>query len=342
MTRSAPLRRPEPYNASATQLVLSGQPVSSQTWTSMGYLANWLRGKGAQLVPACFPERQITAGSTETFRFRVKTRSSAIQRVWMVALRTTAATATTAEIKAPSGTGTTVTVPVSSSLEGFRAPIVYVEDVASKAASEVEITVSIKANSNTVIVDSIGCYEQDRPVLNADATDLGVEVATLAVRQPIFEASNASAGGVYASLAGCDARRVGLFHWSVGASTLVTRSSATPANIFILDAPILTRKLARSAVTGTVKWAIYGYVSGVGSGTVTVTSTSGANDTITITNTVAAWSTAQTFDVDCDDMASDDGRQTAGSPAWDMLNFQFAGDGTRSIIVQAISVWDDS
>lgn len=342
MPRSVPLRRPEPYSASATSLIAVGQPVSSQTWTSLAYLSNFLRGKGAQLVPACFPERQITAGSTETFRFRVKTRSSAIQRVWMVALRTTAATATSAEIEAPGLTGTTVTVPVGASLDGFRAPTVYVEDVASKAASEVEITLSVKAISNTVIVDSIGCYEQDRPVLNGDATDLGVEVQTEAVRQPIFDATNVSLGGVYDGLAGCDARRVGLFHWAVGASTLVTRSSATPANIFILDAPILTRKLARSAVTGTVKWAVYGYLSGAGTGTVTVTSTSGANNTITLTNTVAAWSATQSFDVDCDDMSSDDGRQTAGTPRWDMLNFQFAGDGTRSIIVQAISVWDDS
>ena len=340
--RSVPLRRPEPYSATATELVQSGSPVTAQTWTSMGYLGNWLRGKGAQLIPTCFPERTITAGTTETFRFRVKTRSSAIQRVWMVALRTTAATATTAEIKAPSGTGTLVTVAVGSSLDGFRAPVIYVEDVASKAASEVEITVSIKAVGNSVVVDSIGCYEQDRPVLNADSTDYGIELATLAVRQPIFEASNASAGGVYNALANADARRVGLFHWSVGASTLVTRSSATPADIFILDSPILTRKLARSAVTGTVKWAIYAYLSGAGTGTVTASTTSGASNTITITNTVAAWSTPQTFAVDCDDMASVDGRQTAGTPRWDMLNFKFAGDGTRSIIVQSISVWDDT
>jgi hypothetical protein len=337
MSRVVPVRRSEP----SADLILTAQPVSSATWQSLGYLSNWLRGKGSQLVPTCFPERTIQAGVTETFRFRVKTRSSAIQRIWMVGLRTTTNTSVHADLAAPSGTGTVMNVPVSTTLD-VRTPVVYVENVASKAASEVEVNISIKAVDHPVLVESISCYEQDRPILNADSTDYGVDVSTLASRQPIFAGSYQSIEGVFDGLANADARRVGLFHWAVGGSTGVTRSSATPANIFILDAPILTRKLARSAVTGTVKWAIYGYLSGAGTGTVTVTSTSGANNTITITNTVAAWSTAQTFDVDCDDMASDDGRQTAGSPAWDMLNFQFAGDGTRSIIVQAISVWDDS
>lgn len=337
MARALPERRPEP----SADLVLSSAPVSTVTWQSLGYLANFLRGKGAQLVPTCFPQRSIIAGVTETFRFRVKTRNTAIQRIWVVGLRTTTTSSVHADIRSPSGSGPTIQVPVRTTLD-TRTSDVYVEDVASKATAEVEITISIKAVEHAVIVESISCYEQDRPVLNGDATDYGVDVTTLASRQPIFEGSYQSAGGVYDSLANADARRVGLFHWSVGGSTSVTRLSATPANIFILDAPILTRKLARSAVTGTVKWAIYAYLSGAGTGTVTASTTSGASNTITITNTAAAWSTPQTFAVDCDDMASLDGRQTAGTPRWDMLNFKFAGNGTRSIIVQAISVWDDT
>jgi hypothetical protein len=337
MARVLPERRPEP----SADLVLVSQPVSTVTWQSLGYLANFLRGKGAQLVPTCFPERSIAVGVTETFRFRVKTRSSAIERIWIVGLRTATSTSVHAEIASPSGTGTVMIVPVSDTLDS-RASVAYVETVASKTAAESEINISIKAVDHVFTVESISCYEQDRPVLNGDATDYGVDVSTLSARQPIFEGSYQSAGGVYDALANADARRTGLFHWSVGGSTLVTRLSATPADIFILDSPILTRKLARSAVTGTVKWAIYAYLSGAGTGTVTASTTSGASNTITITNTVAAWSTPQTFAVDCDDMASADGRQTAGTPRWDMLNFKFAGDGTRSIIVQSISVWDDT
>jgi hypothetical protein len=311
------------------------------TWQALASLSNWCRGKGAQLVPSCFPERAITAGTTETFRFRVKTRNTAIQRVWCIVTRTSTITTVEAEFQAPAGTGAVVTTIVSTSLD-TRVPIIYVEDVAAKATTETEITISVKALLHNILVDSITCYEQDRPVLNGDATDYGIDTTTTAVRQPIFDASYQSIGGVFDGLANADARRVGLFHWSVGNSTSVARLSATPADIFILDSPILTRKLNTGAITGTVKWAIYGYLSGAGSGTVTASTTSGASNTITITNTVAAWSTAQTFAVDCDDMASSDGRQTAGTPRWDMLNIKFAGDGTRSIVVQAISVWDDT
>lgn len=337
MARLVPIRRPEPDDG----LILTAQPVSSLTWQALASLSNWCRGKGAQLVPSCFPERAITAGTTETFRFRVKTRNTAIQRVWCIVTRTNTITTVQAEFQAPAVTGAVVKTIVSTSLDN-RVPIVYVENVAAKATSETEITLSIKAIDHNILVDSITCYEQDRPVLNGDATDYGIDTTTTAVRQPIFDASYQSIGGVFDGLANADARRVGLFHWSVGGSTLVTRSSATPANIFILDSPILTRKLYTGAVTGTVKWAIYAYLSGAGTGTVTASTTSGASNTITITNTAAAWSTPQTFAVDCDDMASADGRQTAGTPRWDMLNFKFAGNGTRSIIVQAISVWDDT
>ena len=337
MARLVPLRRPEPDD----DLILVAQPVSSLTWQALASLSNWCRGKGAQLVPSCFPERAITAGTTETFRFRVKTRNTAIQRVWCIVTRTSTITTVEAEFQAPAGTGAVVTTIVSTSLD-TRVPIIYVEDVAAKATTETEITISVKALLHNILVDSITCYEQDRPVLNGDATDYGIDTTTTAVRQPIFDASYQSIGGVFDGLANADARRVGLFHWSVGNSTSVARLSATPADIFILDSPILTRKLNTGAITGTVKWAIYGYLSGAGSGTVTASTTSGASNTITITNTVAAWSTAQTFAVDCDDMASSDGRQTAGTPRWDMLNIKFAGDGTRSIVVQAISVWDDT
>lgn len=337
MARLVPIRRPEPDAG----LILTAQPVSSLTWQALASLSNWCRGKGSQLVPTCFPERQITANTTESFRFRVKTRNTAIQRIWAIVIRTSNLTTVEAEIEAPALTGTTVTSIISTSLDS-RVPILYTENVASKATAEVEISISVKALLHNVFVESISCYEQDRPVLNGDATDYGIDTTTTAVRQPIFDASYQSIGGVFDGLANADARRVGLFHWSVGDSTSVARLSATPADIFILDAPILTRKLNTGAVTGTVKWAIYAYLSGAGTGTVTASTTSGASNTITITNTTAAWSTPQTFAVDCDDMNSLDGRQTAATPRWDMLNLKFAGDGTRSIIVQAISVWDDT
>lgn len=324
----------------AESLIRVGAPVSSRTWQGAAFLGNFLRGKGAQLVPWCVPQRSIAAGVTESFRFRVKTRSSAVQRVWGVVLRAGAASGVTAEIEAPALTGTTRTVPVSASLD-TRTPIVYVETLASKAATEQEIAVSIKAVGGAVIVEGIACMEQDRPLLNQDTTDYGCDVVTLSTGQPMLDDAFRSIGGVMDTLANADARRVGIFHWTMGDGA-ATRTLGTFTPLLTLAVPALARKLARAAVTGSVKWSVYAKVA-ANKGTVRLTTTgSGVSDPMTVTSTTYAWTTAQTVSIHCDDMASVDGRQTAASPVWDDLQIEIAGDGTNLLSVSGVSIWDDS
>lgn len=329
-------RRPE----MAESLVRVGAPVSSRSWQGAAFLANFLRGKGSQLVPWCMPQRSISAGATESFRFRVKTRSSAVQRAWGVVLRTTAASGVTAEIRAPALTGTLRTVPVSSSLD-TRTAVVYIETLASKAATEAQIAISIKANGGAVIVEGIGCYEQDRPLLNQDTTDYGVDVVTLSTGQPMLDDAFRSIGGVMDTLANADARRVGIFHWTMGDGA-ATRTLNTYTPLLTLAVPALARKLARAAVLGTVKWSAYAKVA-AGNGTVRLTTTgSGVSDVMTVTSTTYAWTTARSISIHCDDMASVDGRQTAASPVWDDLQLEIAGDGTNLLSVSSVSIWEDS
>ena len=316
-------------------------PVSSRTWQGAAHLANYLRGKGSQLVPWCMPERAITSGTTESFRFRVKPRNTAVQRVWAVILRTTGTTAITAELEAPALTGTTVIVPVNASLD-LRIPRFYTETLGSKSNTEGEISISVKALGGTVIVEAIACYEQDRPQLNRDSTDLGVDVVTTSTGQPMFDADYASIGGIMDSLAGADARRVGIWHWTVGDSISTTRMSASYDDLLILPVPVLARKLARSAVTGSVKWSVYAKMSSAGTGGVRLTTTgSGVSDVMPVTSTTFAWTTARSISIDCDDMDSIDGRQTSGAPAWDDMNIEIAGDGTRTLTLGSISIWSD-
>ena len=75
-----------------------------------------------------------------------------------------------------------------------------------------------------------------------------------------------------------------------------------------------------------------------------LTSGSGVSDETSITSTSYTWThggvTSRAVSIHCDDMDSDDGRQTAGVPAWDELTFQFQGDGANAVSVRAISVWD--
>lgn len=321
-------------------LIRVASPVSSRTWQGAAYLANFLRGKGAMLVPWCVPQRSISSGSTESFRFRVKTRNTAVQRIWCVLLRTATVSGVSAEIEAPALTGTTRGVPVSASLD-TRTPVVYVETLGSKSATEQEISISIKALGAAVIVEGISCYEQDRPLLNQDTTDYGVDVHTLSTAQPMLDDEFRSIGGVMDALANADARRIGHFHWTLGDGA-ATRTTASYASLLSLAVPCLARKLARAAVTGTVKWSVYAKVAAGAGGQVRLTTTnSSVSDVMSVTSTSYAWTTARSISIDCDDMDSDDGRQTAGSPAWDDLDLEIQGDGTNLLSVGSISIWEE-
>lgn len=245
------------------------------------------------------------------------------------------------ELKAPSGTGTAksiLTVPTSM---GNRTPFVYIENLSSKSGAEQEISidVAVAGSQGAVVVEGIACYEQDRPILNLDSTDYGVDVVSAATAQPIYDGAYRSIGGIMDALANCDARRVGIWHWSNGDSVLATSSSASYASLLSLAVPALGRKLARADTYGSVKWSVYAKMSAASTGSVRLTTTnSGVSDVMSVTSTSYAWTTARTISIDCDNMSASDGRQ---STAWDDLQIEIAGDGTNSIIVQSISVWSD-
>lgn len=336
MTGIVPPLRPEP-DSGAHKI---GAAVASTTWQGLGALGNWLRGKGSALVPACTPRIDIPVGTGETFRFRAKTRSSAIQRVWVIYLRTLANRAAQVEIRAPAASG--VVRVASTGPSDLRNPIVYVENLASRSATEQQVDIEIyvdTVSSGEVYVESIACYEQDRSVLQSDATDYGVDLFSLASGQPIYDPPYASIGGVYDILTHSDARRVGIFQWSQGDSSgFVADGFST--SLLSLPVPVLVRKLARTATTGSVRWSAYARVS-AGTGTITLTHTNSAGtflSAVDITGTSFAWSPAQTVaGFDCDNLSAADGRRAS---AWDMLNFTVEAAG-GNLLIRSISVWQD-
>lgn len=332
------LRRPETDES----LVKVAAPVSSRTWQSAAYLANFLRGKGACLVPWCVPEITIANSQTHVFRFRVKNRSTAVARVWVLLLRATSADPGFLIIKAPASGGTQVVsdAPVVSLDRRF--PLIYMEQLSSQTSTEAQIDISVSwgtgQGSASLIVEGVACYEQDRPLLAQDTTDYGVDVASCATGLPMYDASYASFGGLNNALAHCDARRVGIWHWTNGDATTAAITSATPQNLLQLGVPGLARKLARAATTGTVKWSVYGKMSASGTGVVTLSSTSGVSDAMNVTSTSYAWTTAQSVSIDCDNFSASDGRQ---SSRWDDLAIAFKGNGTQTLTIQSISIWSD-
>jgi hypothetical protein len=224
----------------------------------------------------------------------------------------------------------------------FNTPIFFTETLGSKSDTEQEITCAVSAVGGNVTVAGICCYEQDRPFLNEDATDLGVNVQSCAAQQPIILQANASLPGAVnrvGSGTDLDGRRAGLFHMTWG-SAGTTRITNTYQDMLVLPMPVLAGKLYRSDVLGAVTWSVYAEVDG-GSGDVRLTAASGQTSTLTVTATSPAWVTSDTLDVDCEDMASVDGRQTAASPAWDTLQVAFRGNGTNTLTVYSVSVWED-
>jgi hypothetical protein len=319
--------------------VLVGNPVAApQQWTDVAQAAMYVRGKGAVLVPACAPMTEIKTTAEQVYRFRVKPRSSAVQRVWSIVCYQASGgvfTETTVNVRAPATTGTlqSATATSASALTEIR----YVETLSSKNATEAEISIGIAcpgaSASGAVFVAMISCREQDRPVLTEDATDVPTRIETVRPGEPIGGGSYTSLGGALASLAAMDARRVGIFHYA--SSTAISRTSATPANLLAIGAYIQGPKVNRTATTQSVRWAAYaGMSSGGGSGAVTIaTSASGVSDSVAVTSATPGWIDGGTVSILCDDFSQSDGQVD------DLLTITYRGDGTRSINLYSVSMW---
>jgi hypothetical protein len=321
--------------------VLVGAPVAAaQQWNDTAQAAMWARAKGAVLVPAMDPQLEIKTTAEQILRFRVKPRSSAIERIWtLVVYLAPAATfdTTEVEIRCPATSGTLLTASASQATRSM--PIVYTETLSAKSATELEISVGIAVPgadaSSAVYVSLVSCREQDRACLSEDATDVPTLIETVRVGEPIGQGTRISLGGVMASIAAMDARRVGLLHYVSPAGT--SRLSAVLASLLACPVYVQAPKVGRTATTQSVRWAAYAAMSsGGGSGTVRLTTTTSAvTDDITVTSATPAWIDGGLVSISCDDFTATDGARD------DLMDLKTAGDGVRSVIVYAISVWTE-
>lgn len=325
----------------------TGDAVRSQTWLPAADLSNWVRGKGRQLIAATSVLETITSGNSAVYRFRVAPSVTGLRRVWRVAATGTG------RFRAPAGSGTwhDMANATASLTAGIVSNISYIEDAASASSTEYEASIEIDANGGgSVIVYSISLEEAPRLVLGLDSTDLGVDINTEVSREAIVADDNKSLYGVSKVFTDeTNIRRSSLFHWAVNESTATAPSTAAgPDPIFALDVPILVPKLHSGDTTGNAKWRVNVRSSGATvSGTVSVLNNrTGVTTSILCTpGTTWTWfpTTAgapTTFSVDCEDVASTDGRRSAASPAWCDLTFTFTRTGTAgTFYVAGISVF---
>ena len=342
MAALVPQARPEP----ATGLILSGDPVLSGTWTEMALLANYLRGTGASLFPACFPEDPVAKTTTGTYRFRVKPRDSAIERIWILWISATVSGASVI-IRAPASSGTP-----SASLSVGTDPdvpntIYYTETLGAKSGTEAEVTIDVQGSTQDVVVNSIECYEQTRPILTLDTTDYGVDLVTLRPRGPIYDVANATPAGVMDSYDNADARRVGGLAWVVDSATPVTSSTSTFAgwgSLLALDMPVIGRVIVQGQTGMTWTWSVYAKVDAGATGEVEIIDGNGDNlDTITVTSTAAfAWVTASTFSTDAEDLSLADGIRGGAWQDGTVINarMRWATGTAGSVHLAGLCVWD--
>ncbi len=342
MAAQVPQVRPEP----TTGLILSGDPVVSQSWMEMGLLANYLRGTGACLVPSCFPDDDISAGSTGTYTFRTKPRDTAIERVWVISISASSSGGSVI-IRAPASSGTPSSSRTITDDDESPHTITYTETLGSKSASEAAFSIDVQAAGQAVVVNRIECYEQSRPVLTLDTTDYGVDLTSLRPTRPILDIANRSIPGVIDAYKNADARRVGGLHWAVDTSNAVAISASTFGGSgyhFLLHMPLIGRKVNVGDTTSSWSWSVYAEVDSGATGEVEVIDGGDGNlDTITVTSTGGyAWVAAGTFDQDAEDLDETDGIRGGTWGNGTSVNFRARrASGTAGAVrLASVSVWD--
>lgn len=327
MSATVPHRRP----SLDTSGILSGLPVSAFDWQALAGLGNFALGHGAMLIPWTFIGYHVAKGTSATFHFYVAPKASAVERVWCVNLRCDTPGATSV-VTAGSAS---VTAAPPSTRTGRTASLVIREPLASKTALPGDAALMVVAGPDSdVVVESVAMYEQTRSVLDLDSTDYGVDLGTVAVRQPIADFANASLAGVADAYKQLDARRAGLFHWSAPDADPLTFTSGSFAPMFGLDPLILGAVNAVGSTTADVTVAAYAKVnSGTGQVRFTSASTSDAT-TLSITGTSFGWVTG-TLSVDAEDLTEADGRRASG---WDSVKIECNDNTAATLSVAAVSI----
>jgi hypothetical protein len=290
--------------------VVTGQAVRARTWLDAGELANWCGGNGEVLVPAFAPNFAIAAGSAATWYFRVTPPGRAVRRTWHLWLSGNAVL----EFKDTSSATQNYIIADSGTL------LVYQEDLSAKSAAlqTINFTLTNAASSATVTVLGVTCFEAPRITLDGDAADLGVELTTLQVREPIEARDYSSIVGVALALASPQRRQ----YFNIARPRTTADAWATTSGTFasiLLEVPILARKVYRTDTTGNVRFAVYVSASdGTTSGEIRVTNNA-TTSTITIAATTPgtgwSWVTGDfAADILCEDLT-----QATGWPSGALL-----------------------
>jgi hypothetical protein len=319
--------------------VMSAKPVRGHGWTQAAIALNWLLGRGGTLIPWTWVGDTVSAGTTETLRFTIYPRYQATHRAWLfTALAATSARVTFTD---PSG-GSTAFDIVDDVVEDpdnddLMTPRMHVETITSRVdvATHVEVTIENDAASATsATLLSIACFELPRSSLLADATDHGVEQASLVGGMPIFTAQSMSLGGVQLAIdeALSVARRPAHIQMARFAGNGEIEITGAGSSLFEADVPVLERFLYAGETTVSVPIWIYTRSDVGANGTIDVALDSGSSHQFIIPGgDTGTWRTAS-VPVHVEDLSASDGRRGG---TWDKVNVSGAVLGVGSMYLES-------
>jgi len=215
-----------------TALIRAGYPVSAgATWKQIESGTDWLNAGAVVLIPGSSGNvslSELAAGASGTWHWRTWTRSQAVQRVWVLQLVARPAEfGVSCDIVA--GSAASYTVPVSDGY-ALASIVTYTEPLAAQSAALTDLTLTLTAHGGHVKLLSVTCYEQTRATLAASANDHGIDPTSMFPGARIYAGNYptiiGSVTGAAKALAAADARRVGLFQWSVPTTNPAQRNGA--------------------------------------------------------------------------------------------------------------------
>lgn len=330
MSALVPHHRPE-----LEDKIRVGQPVSADQWATLGGLSNWIHGHGSMLIPWSAIGYRFASSVTRTLRFYVAPKIATVERVWCIHAKALQAGVT---LTITAGTAAAVTVPLATTRSDRDGPFVIREPLSAKSSTAAELTVSFSATGgaagNTVLIESIACYEQTRKILARDTTDYGVDLSTIRPRQPIADFANQSASGVMDAYDALDARRTGFFYWSTATNDAVEITSGSLVDLFDLYPNVVPARTTVSATSVGLTVAVYCRSVG-GDGELSV-STIEVGDVQTATITTSwAW-VAVTVDALSEDLSD-----AAGLPGGvrEAVNVQARVTTATSVEIAGVSIY---
>ena len=353
MTGIVPLERP----GLDLDDIVSGYPVKSETWTRMGLLSNWIKGRGVQAVTAHHVGVTLTAGDRYRWGYYYKQQYPAIQRVWVVSCRGTSGAKTEVEIN-PAGSGVQ-NFQVAQS-EDFESEVLYVvEDLSSQASGVTGLNFDVKPLDANLVIDSVSCFEVPRYQVADNSNELGTIQTDLISGQPILASDidrMADAGGVAASPSSHGSKGA-LISWGVpytadaagGTSYSTTTAFAIPVTsasyttVFDDAIPVIGRLINRSDTTFTANWRVIVWTpSGTSTDVRAVSDVNGASTAQSTANTSPTILTG-TVTIDAEDLEIPIGKSVSDglrSSSWDGLNLEVRNTSGDTAYIATFCVYD--